>query len=132
MCSLEQLNTLSQMNVKRLTDLFEQYQIRDNSTISTFINYLAYGLSPGSFSAAVIANDFYQAIKSSHPANSIIEIKYLVQLITERFPTEAYGSWEKYNNWIALSDLERRELLEFWNLILTPIQETVTILQDSK
>lgn len=87
-------------------------------------NYLVYGFSPGSFFTSVLANDFYDAVVRSHPANTIPALKKLVGWVRDSMPREAYGSYAAVDHWISLTSDERRAVLEAHDLILTPKEET--------
>ena len=87
-------------------------------------NYLVYGWSPGSCFTAVLANDFYTAIGSSHPSNTVNAFKSLAGWIKEYCPTEAYSSYEKVKFWCDLDTEDRRAILEHNRLIYTPKKET--------
>jgi len=49
-------------------------------------NYLVYGYEPGGFFTALLANDFFAAIQSSHPANTVEALKCLVGWINDCMP----------------------------------------------
>lgn len=87
-------------------------------------NYLVYGFSPGSFFTAVLANDFYDAMAHSHPVNSVTDLKALVGWMRDCMPKEAYGSYHLVEEWLKLTDQQRRTVLEKNNLIYTAKQET--------
>ena len=87
-------------------------------------NYLVHGWEPGSFFNAVLANNFFDAVARSHPANTMPALKNLVGWIRDCMPREAWGSYEAVKHWTSLTDAERRASLEAHNLILTPKEET--------
>ena len=93
-------------------------------------NYLVYGFGPGSCFTSVLANDFYNAIGSSHPNNTVNAFKSLAGWINEYCPTEAYGSYETVKHWLKLSADERRAVLEYNDLIYTPKEETWMALKE--
>lgn len=86
-------------------------------------NYLVYGYEPGSFWSAVLANDFWRAIQSSHPSNDIPALKHVVGWIRDSFPQESYGSYEQQQMWIRLDAHTRRMILEQYQLIYTEQEE---------
>ena len=86
-------------------------------------NYLVYGFEPGSFWSAVLANDFWRAIQSSHPSNDIPALKHAVGWIRDSFPPESYGSYEQLQDWIKLSGHTRRMILEQHQLVYTEQEE---------
>jgi hypothetical protein len=86
-------------------------------------NYLVHGFEPGSFWSAVLANDFMRAIQHSHPSNDIPALKHTVGWIRDSFPEESYGNHHVVSEWIKLSSLERRMILERSRLIYTEQEE---------
>ena len=92
-------------------------------------NYLVHGWTPGSCFTAVLANDFYRAMQSSHPANTIEAFKALVGWITDHMPHESFGSYEAVNAWSRKSADERRAVLEQHELIYTAKEETFLLIK---
>lgn len=93
------------------------------------LNYLVYGYEPGSCFTAVLANDFYRAIGSSHPANTIEAFKALTGWIQAHFPESAYGNYAAVGYWLALSPAQRREILEHQGLIYSEQEEIMMTLE---
>lgn len=93
-------------------------------------NYLVYGYKPGSCFTAVLANDFFRAIQSSHPANNVDAFKSLAKWICNVMPIESYGSNTAVKYWVALTDKDRRTILENHRLIYTSKEEVMLILKD--
>ena len=93
-------------------------------------NYLVHGYNPGSCFTAVLANDFYNAIGSSHPANTVLAFKSLAGWIKEYCPTEAYSSYAKVKFWCDLDTEDRRATLEHNRLIYAPKEETWLALKE--
>lgn len=79
--------------------------------------YLLYGFAPGGFWTAVLANDFMGAMARSHPANSIPDLKNAVNWIVYTWPKTSWGSYQAVDEWLALSDDQRRRVLEDRGLI---------------
>jgi hypothetical protein len=86
-------------------------------------NYLVHGYEPGSFWTAVLANDFFRAISSSHPSNSIEALKNTVGWIRDQFPAESYGNYSVVKSWLELEPMNRRLHLEDQRLIYTEQEE---------
>ena len=86
-------------------------------------NYLVYGFEPGSFWTAVLANDFFRAISSSHPNNDIPSLKNTVGWIRDQFPTLSYGNYTVVKSWLELPGMDRRIHLEDAHLIYTEQEE---------
>lgn len=87
-------------------------------------NYMVFGFSPGSCFTAVLANDFFRAIQSSHPANTVEAFKALAGWIQDTMPADAYGNYESVEFWLAITDSERRDYLERARLIHTEKEDT--------
>lgn len=114
---------LAECSEKKFRKTFEHWRV-DQDFADPIYNYLVHGFSPGSFFEAVLANDFKRAVGSSHPANSVTAMKNLVGWMGDNMPHKAWGSWEAVREWVGTSDVERRELLEYRNLIYTEKEET--------
>ena len=94
------------------------------------LNYLVYGYKPGSCFSAVLANDFFRAIGSSHPSNTVEAFKALAGWILDVFPAEAYGSYQAVDQWCQLDAVARRAILERQGLIYTEQEEVFKILRN--
>ena len=94
-------------------------------------NYMVHGYEPGSFYSALLANDMFRAMASCHPANSVPELKKLTAWIRSTMGHGIFwGSEEVVQNWIRMSDSQRREKLELLNLVYPEKDEIVMILKD--
>jgi hypothetical protein len=81
--------------------------------------YLVYGLEPGGFWTAVLANDCMGALARSHPANSIPDLKNAVNWIVYSWPSNSWGSYEAVKEWLSLTEEQRRRVLENRGLIFS-------------
>ena len=106
----------------RLYETFERWDVT-RELADTIANYLVYGYPPGSFFTAILANDFMQAIASSHPSNTINSLKALVGWINEFCPNEAYGSYARIEAWYDMTSEMRRPILEKKRIIYAEKQE---------
>jgi len=95
-------------------------------------NYLVFGWNPGSFFTAVLANDFMQAIASSHPANSIPSLKNLVGWMLENMPPQSCHSYSAVKAWSELDEETRRNILVEHNLVYTKEDEVILVLRGDK
>ena len=93
-------------------------------------NYLVYGYQPGSCFTSVLANDFFGAIRRSHPSNTVEAFKALAGWINDCVPSIAKGSYEVVEAWTNLSSSQRRAVLEGKGLIFTSEEESWMILKD--
>jgi hypothetical protein len=94
-------------------------------------NYIVLGYSPGSFHAAVFANDLYGAVQHSHELTNWQEIIKMCLWIQYEAPSQVYGSYDKVRGWLALSKDQRREILEQKGLLYTEKVIVWNILKES-
>ena len=120
---------LSKHSKERFNETFKYYMVDDEYSQSIY-NYLVYGLEPGSFWASVFANDFINAMMTSHMANKIPNLKNAARWIYFKMPDPAFGSYDAVNQWLNMPDDERRTFLEKKELIYTPEKETWMILKE--
>lgn len=118
---------LSKYSRNRILKTFQQWHV-PKEFADPMYNYLVHGFSPGSCFIAVLANDFYSAIRSSHPANTVEAFKALAGWIRDTVPSVAHGNYEALKYWIGLSNEERRAILEQARLIYTKEDEVMLIL----
>ena len=112
----------------RLLDIARRWDVvRDFA--DPMLNYLVYGYEPGSCFTAVLANDFFKAMASSHPSNTVEAFKNLTGWINKHFPPQAYGSYEAVHHWIAMGPEFRRSALERCHLIYTEQEEIMLTLK---
>ena len=94
-------------------------------------NYMVHGFEPGSFFSAMLANDMFRALASSHPANTINGLKSLTGWIRSTMSHGIlWGSEEVVEKWLKMTDAERREKLELLNLVYPEKDEIVMILKN--
>jgi len=120
---------LSDHSKQRLQATFTEWGVDELDYMGPMYEYLINGFEPGSFFTAVLANNFMDAVRSSHPANTIPALKKLAGWITEHMPKQAWGSYNQVKSWLALADHERRAILEECRLIYTTKQEVMLILK---
>jgi hypothetical protein len=113
----------------RLYETFTKWDVpRDFA--DPMANYLVYGYEPGGFFTALLANDFFAAIQSSHPASTVEALKCLVGWINDCMPPEAYSSYHRVGEWLHLREDRRRAVLEKYELIYTEQEEIMLALRD--
>lgn len=94
-------------------------------------NYLIHGFEPGSFFTAVLSNDFFRAIGSSHPANSISGLKNLTGWIRSLMGYGIFwGNEQVVKQWLGFTPEQRREQLEALNIVYPEKDEIMMILRD--
>jgi hypothetical protein len=106
----------------RLYETFQKWEVPKDFA-DPMANYLVYGYEPGSCFTAVLANDFMQAMTSSHPVNTVEAFKALVGWIRGCMPAEAYGSYLAVNHWLKLNAEDKRRVLENHRLVYTSKEE---------
>lgn len=104
----------------------------DRDYAEPIYNYLVKGWSPGSFFTSVLANDFMSAVQHSHPANSIPALKKLVGWMCNNMPQESLGSYHAVEEWIKLTEDERRAILVERNLVYCKEDEVILVLRGDK
>lgn len=93
--------------------------------------YFVHGFAPGSFFTAVLANDFAGAMTSSHPANSIQGLKNLVGWLRSTMTHGlTWGDHKTVENWLAMSESERRAALVEHRLLYSEDQEIMLALKN--
>lgn len=120
---------LSKYSEKKLRDTMIHFHMeRDFS--DPMYNYLVHGFEPGSCFTSVLANDFFNAMFRSHPANTVTGFKDLCKWIINIVPPEAYGSYDDVKNWCKMSSADRRKILEEHGLIFTTEEEVWMTLKE--
>lgn len=103
----------------------------DKDFFDPIYNYLVHGFEPGSFFSALLANDMFRAIASSHPANTIPALKNLTGWIRATMGYSIFwGSEAVVKQWLGFTDAQRREQLEALGLVIPEKDEIVMILKD--
>lgn len=77
-----------------------------------FWNYFMYGWEPGSFGMAILRNDFRDAVCRAHPALSAEHLREIARWFYNVRLPDAYGSNEKIESWMSLTNEQRREIME--------------------
>lgn len=120
---------ITKYNRNRLLETFKHWRVPKDFADPMY-NYLIHGFDPGSCFTAVLANDFYRAISSSHPSNTVEAFKSLAGWIHDTVPREAFGSYTAVSNWCYLTAEERRAILERYELIYTEEEEVMLVLRN--
>lgn len=123
------LGSLNIVSRNRMYNTFLSWSV-PGEYADVMYNYLVYGLAPGSFFNAVLANDFMKAIGHSHLGNTIIALKTLTGWIQDCMPHQAHGNYESVTEWLKLDSAERRKILEAYDLIYTQQEETFMLLKN--
>lgn len=85
------------------------YPIDDATWRDSMELWVLYGLPPGSFLEAVLANDLTGAALKTHPMNRWQTIVGLVKWLHHCSPKECHGSYEQLKKWQELTNDERME-----------------------
>lgn len=115
----------------RLLKTFQEYHVPQEIAQSVY-DYLVNGFHPGGFYSAVMANDFVGAMMRSHPLNDIPSLKHLSTWMGNNLQHGiAWGSRQAVENWLSLTDDERKTHLANWGLVYTQEDEVMLILKDA-
>lgn len=120
---------LSRYSKNKILETFQTWDV-PKEFADPMYNYLVHGYQPGGCFTSVLANDFYGAIRRSHPANTVEALKSLAGWVNDCVPSMARGNYDVVEAWTNLSDNQRRTVLENKGLIFTHEQETWIILKD--
>jgi hypothetical protein len=123
---------ISKYSRARIMKSAVQWEV-DKEYFDPIYNYLIHGFEPGSFYSALLANDMFRAMGCSHPANSVQGLKNLTGWIRSTMGYGIFwGSKDVVDNWIKMSDSQRREQLELLRMIFSEKDEIVKILKDER
>ena len=123
------LGDLPVVSRNRMYKTFQSWHVPEEFAVVMY-NYLVHGFVTGSFFNAVLANDFMAAVGHSHPGNTISSLKALMGWIHECMPHQAHGNYECVTEWYRLNSVERRKILEAYDLIYTQQEETFLLLKN--
>lgn len=84
---------------------FARYFVRDDMK-EALIRYLVYGVHPGGFLFAVLANDLFEAAGRADEDNQKALFEY-AKLIYNELPMGSYGNEHVVNEWAAARIEER-------------------------
>jgi hypothetical protein len=99
-----------------------------NEWQTEIINYLVHGFTPGSFHMALFANNLYDAVVRSHLMNDWESIMQFGKWILNKAPYQSFGSYNRVEEWLALSAEERHDILVSKKLLLTDEEVVFNIL----
>jgi hypothetical protein len=119
---------LTQYSRNKILETFKRWDVPKDFADPMY-NYLVHGFSPGGCFTAVLANDFVDAIRRSHPGNTVEAFKALAGWISECVPPETKGSYNNVEVWCSLPEDVRRTILEDWEIIYTAQEEIMMALQ---
>ncbi len=122
---------LAEHSRNRLMETFKRWDVPKDFADPMY-NYLVHGFPPGSCFTSVLANDFYSAIRRSHPGNTIEAFKALNGWINDTMPAEAFGSYNTVRDWCFLKGPARRKILEGLNLIYNVEDEMMLVLRGER
>ena len=119
---------LTRYSHNRLLSSLEFWHV-DREVAEPMYNYLVHGFHPGDFFLGWYANDA-TAIVRSHPGNSVESLKSLTNWMVNCMPSIAWGSYDKVEKWLTMSDAERRIRLEARNLVFSEEEEIMKALKN--
>lgn len=119
---------LTKFSVDRFYESAEHWDVPDGYA-EVIYNYLVYGLQPGSFFNAVLANDMFEAMIRSHPSNQVQLLAHTMSWLNSMgLRGVAWGNYDSINNWLKMDEATRREHLELAKVIYTEQEEILKIL----
>ena len=122
---------LSEHSQNRLLHSFSRWEVPQEYSQHVY-DYLVNGFDPGSFYTAVLANDFMSAVIRSHPGNRIDTLKGLAGWIATEMPAAAWGSYDRVQTWLKMTDEDRRVVLEQAELIYNTKTEMWLVLKNEE
>lgn len=109
---------------------FELYPVHDEWQEELY-NYFIKGWPPGSFHTALFANDLVQAAFRSHVANKWGAIREFMKWVYANAPEGSWNSFENVEDWLKLSDAQRRKICENKGWMLTDEELTWKLLEET-
>ena len=123
------IEVLSKYNKRRILHSLMSYDVVDTAIEDALINYIVYGIKPGSMLTAMLANDMHGVLSSSHPSNTVEFLKNISNWIRNELPTELRGSYNAVGHWMTCDSKYRRRVLENYKLLLSQEEEIMLSLQ---
>lgn len=125
------IEVLSKYNKRRILHSLMSYDVVDKSIEDALINYVVYGIKPGSMLTAMLANDMHGVLSLSHPSNTVEFLKNISSWIRNELPTELRGSYDAVDYWMRCDSKYRRRVLENYKLLLSQEQEIMLSLKNT-
>lgn len=121
---------LTKFSVDRFYESAEHWDVPDGYA-EVIYNYLVYGLQPGSFFNAVLANDMFEAMIRSHPSNQVQLLAHTMSWLNSMgLRGVAWGNYDAINNWLKMDEATRRAYLEKAEVIYTEREEILKVLTE--
>jgi hypothetical protein len=76
----------------------------------TLANYIVFGMPPGGFMTAVLANDLVGAFGRADMYN-VDRMQWYAKAIYNSIPSQAWGSYGKVQQWIASGGIEGQDAI---------------------
>lgn len=102
----------------RFSGSFNHFPLNEEWQDVTY-RYVVLGLPPGSFFTALYSNNFIDMACLTHPSNTWAELVSLGKWLCHIAPPQCYGSAEKVDAWLHLSDEEREKICVDYHLVAT-------------
>ena len=90
---------------------FEYYEKIPIEIREALWSYFAYGFEPGSFTRAVLENDFSRAVTTAHSSLPVESLRQLAKWLGYYAPYKSFGNTQKVNAWIALTNEQRLDIM---------------------
>ena len=109
--------------------MYHDWKIANDLTESTMENYVMHGLSPGSFSTAVLAGDKLSARLRADAWNSR-DLDNIMEAVAYACPEKASGSYEAVKDWCSDKDGRRSKYVTWAHLNGAAAQTVLTLRYD--
>ena len=119
---------LTKYSRNRLMESLRHWDV-DKDFADPVYNYLVHGFEPGGFFTAWYANEA-TAILHSHPANTVEALKSLTKWMVNCMPRDAWGSRSIVKGWLKMPNADRRQHLEFYDLVYSEQDEIMMALRN--
>lgn len=114
---------------KYFNESFHMWPLQDPDWQGAMERYVLYGISPGGFLEAVLANNLYLAACRSHPSNAWTSIMQLIKWLANQAPTLCWGDPDVVRKWTKMEPEQRLAACRKARLIPTDEQITFDLLK---
>jgi hypothetical protein len=125
------MDNLVALRTKYFQETFKHWPLADSDWKGAMERYVLYGISPGGFLEAALANHAYLMAARSHPSNAWSTIMQLLKWISYEAPRECHGNVEKVVEWTKLDAEVRLNICRAKGMIPTDEQITFDTLANT-
>lgn len=125
------MTELVALRTKYFNESFHEWPLQDSDWKGAMERYVLYGISPGSFLEAVLANNLFYAACRSHPSNSWTSIMQLVKWLANQAPMLCWGDPDVVRKWMKMDPETRLTACRKAQLIPNDDQITFDVLKNA-